>query len=282
MFAKGFSPLACVPCGARGESERVPALSSFFLEPLAMLATAAVAGAVIAAKKKQQEQQRRINSRRRRDMAAAATAFDRLDTERRGALTRDEARRLLQTVLGAQHTVSEEGLDCVFVPATVAAKEAAAASMREEQNGTIQIEPLATKQELIRGIAQYRAFLARYDEVSNIIAQHDKTHTGVLNRDEMAGVIVDAEKELRKRNLQLGYEPPKQDAREVWGITMELMPTEQDIDAIFEQCDANGDGCIGRSEMLPALALWAQLAHERIEREKVECCCGAGASCTVS
>ena len=219
-----------------------------------MLATAVVAGAAIAAKKKQQEQQRRINSRRRRDVAAVGHAFDRLDAEHRGALTRDEARTLLQTVLGAQHTVSEEGLEMVFVPATVAAKEAAAASMQEEQINSIAIEPLATKQELVKGIAQYRDFLARYEEVRNLIAQHDRANTGSLNRENMAGVIVDAEKKLRERNLQLGYKPPKQDAREVWGITMELMPTEQDLETIFEQCDANGDGCIGRSELLPALA----------------------------
>lgn len=250
-----------------------------------MIAGAVVAGAVVVAKKKHQEQQRRLAEQRRRDSRAASAAFDRLDVERRGALTREEARQLLQMVTGSP--VRDEGLDMVFIPATVAAREAAEASASAALAASgvsvgFAIEPLATKEDLVRGISQYRAFLSRYAEVSSIISQHDKSRTGSLDRDELREAIIGAEAKTRAKNLQLGYDPPKEDAREVWGITMELTPTDGELDVIFHECDANADGKISCSELLPALAVWSQLAHERIEREKEQCCCGAGKACVLS
>lgn len=89
--------------------------------------------------------------------------------------------------------------------------------------------PQATKEELVKGIVKYRAFLARYDEVHKLIVKFDRTRTGDLSREELRNVILDAEKQCRARNLRLGYEPPEADKREVWGITMELNPTDAEV-----------------------------------------------------
>ena len=217
-------------------------------------------------------QQKRARTQRARDEAAAAAAFQLVDVHQRGALTREEARDLLRHVTGFT-TIDEDGLDAVFVPAAAAARDASDAA------SGILIEPLATKEDLCRGVAMYRDFLSRYDEILTIMRAFDRHGNGSLDRRELRTVILNAEAKLRRQNLQLGYEPPEQDRREVWGFTQELMPTEAELDQIFQQCDVNADGRIGKAELLPALALWAQLAHQRIERQKNAC---YGSGCTVS
>ena len=61
-----------------------------------------------------------------RDEKQAALAFDRMDIEGRGAMTRDQARDLLRAVIG--HGINEDGLDMVFIPAAAAAYDATAES----------------------------------------------------------------------------------------------------------------------------------------------------------
>ena len=92
------------------------------------MAAVVVAAQVLKEKRKRQaEQNKRLAAQRRRDEASALEAFDRIDVGRRGALMRDEAKQLVLMVTGHQE-ISDEGLDMIFVPANVAAREASEGS----------------------------------------------------------------------------------------------------------------------------------------------------------
>ena len=193
--------------------------------------------------------------------------FDQIDVGGKGALTRHEVHELLRRVTGFA-TIDEDGLDAVFVPAAKAAQEAS-----DPTNG-ISVDPLATKEDLIQGIEVYRDFLLRYHEINKLVLKFDKDGSGDFDRDELKQAIMHAEEQLRKRNERTWNSDlvEEKDKREVWGMTMELIPTKAELDIIYEQCDVNEDGRINRAELLPALAVWAQLAHQRIVRENAACC----------
>ena len=209
----------------------------------------------------------RAAQQRARDRKAALANFDQIDMGSKGALTRDETHELLRRVTGFA-TIDEDGLDAVFVPAAKAAREAS-----DPANG-VSVVPLATREDLLKGIEVYREFLVRYREVHSMVIQFDRDGSGDFDRNELMEVIMHAEEQLQKRNLRTWNSDliEEKDKREVWGMTVNLTPTEAELDIIYAQCDVNEDGTINRAELLPALAVWAQLAHQRIMRENAACC----------
>lgn len=50
------------------------------------------------------------------------------------------------------------------------------------------------------------------------------------------------------------------------GFTLHLEPTERDLDRIFRECDRDEDGGLAKSEILPALELWAKIAEKRMQK----------------
>ena len=106
-----------------------------------------------------------------------------------------------------------------------------------------------------------------------MVIQFDRDGSGDFDRNELMEVIMHAEEQLQKRNLRTWNSDliEEKDKREVWGMTVNLTPTEAELDIIYAQCDVNEDGTINRAELLPALAVWAQLAHQRIMRENAAC-----------
>ena len=216
-------------------------------------------------RKRAAEAKARAAQQRARDRQVASANFDAIDVGGKGALTRHETHEMLRRVTGFA-TIDEDGLDAVFVPMAKAAREAS--------DPGITVEPLATKEDIIEGIAVYREFLVRYREIHKLVNKFDADGSGDLDREELRNVILYAEEQLRKRNERTWNEDmiEDKDKRDVWGLTMELVPTDAELAVIFEACDVNGDGCINRAEVLPALAVWSQLAHQRITREKQGCC----------
>ena len=136
------------------------------------------------------------------------------------------------------------------------------------------VAPRATKEYRVKGIGVYRALLVRYRELNKRVIQFDRDGSGAFDRGELKELILHAEDQLRKRNARTWNSDlvEQKDRREVWGMTMELIPTEAERDIIYAQCDVNEDGGINRAELLPALAMWAQLAHQRITSEHQACC----------
>ena len=90
----------------------------------------------------------------------------------------------------------------------------------------------------------YREFLVRYHEINKMVIHFDVDGSGDLDRKELKEAIMHAEEELRKRNARTWNSDlvEEKDKREVWGMTMELIPTEAELDIIYEQCDVNEDG----------------------------------------
>ena len=62
---------------------------------------------------------------------------------------------------------------------------------------------------------------------------------------------------------KLGQKP-----RDVGGILTTLIPTAGDIEFIILEADHNADGMIDRSELLPALGLWATLAERKASQSR--------------
>jgi len=88
--------------------------------------------------------------------------------------------------------------------------------------------------------------------VAALISQWDIDANQSLNAAELRALIIHKEETL----------PPNQ-KREQAGVIIELRPTEQDIDYIMEECDLNGNGVIDKSELLIALAQWAEIAERK-------------------
>ena len=58
------------------------------------------------------------------------------------------------------------------------------------------------------------------------------------------------------------------------GIAITLEVTDEDIELILNASDANADDMIQKSELLPALARWEELASVKVEDHKCGCCTG--------
>ena len=248
-----------------------------------------IAGRVLGKSKQWVEAQREQLARERaamlrklqeRDAHAAAAAFDAIDVSGRGALTREEARRLLQTVMGTDDDILEDGLDMVFLPASAAAHDANAETAPELEVGiSISIVPQATRDELIKGVSKYRTFLKRFGEIDEIFKLHDRDRNEGLDRTELRQVILWSERLLAAKNARRRLEKPQPEAdkRKVGTRELQLEPSEADLDGIMFACDVNRDGYINRAETVAALAEWARLATqliaERNEASRRQGCC---------
>ena len=92
-----------------------------------------------------------------------------------------------------------------------------------------------------------------------MFAQFDLDENGKLDR-----------RELRKA---LQSREDNRPSRAVHGICVDLRVMKSDVEAILDDPDANDDGHIDRSEMLPALAAWSSLADMKIEKRKSAASC---------
>ena len=214
-----------------------------------------------------------------RDERAAAAAFDKMDVDGRGAMTREEARQLLQIVVETDD-INEHGLDMVFLPACASAHDANTENAFEGGAISISVVPQATRDELIKGIKQYRIFLKRFGEVEEIFKRYDADRNDGLDRNELRQVIRGAESALHDKNMRRRLEriQPEEDKRRVGLCEVVPEPTDLDLDTILFECDVNRDGYINRAETLAALCMWARLASQQIEEQqaawkrKQRCC----------
>jgi len=237
------------------------------------------------AKAKHTDQERLLEMWRVRDARESESVFDQIDRAGRepiGSLSRDQTRVLIQLVIGGG-TVDEDGLNMVFPEAAVKLVQA---PRRSSKSGSkylaeasvgrpAKFPDAATKQQLVDGIHKYREYMAQRDEINDIFARFDTNGDLQLEREELRIVILESEAKLRKRGVSSGivYEVPENERREVMGFTVFLEPTEKELDTILRVCDLNGDGAIGKSELIPALDLWGRLAEERIRKQQSFACC---------
>ena len=110
---------------------------------------------------------------------------------------------------------------------------------------------------LLDSVSKYRYYLARRATIDKMFAQFDLDENGKLDRRELR-------KALQSREHK--------NTRAVHSIVVELRVMKSDVEAILDDADANDDGHIDRSEMLPALAAWSNIADMKIEKKKSAAC----------
>ena len=180
------------------------------------------------------------------DKIKAGAAFDSMPWDAAGCLPAAQVPALLAEVMGVgTDTLDADGYGLVVNHALKVA------GLTEEADAL----PRAA---LLDSVSKYRYYLARRATIDKMFAQFDLDENGKLDR-----------RELRKA---LQSREDNRPSRAVHDIVVELRVMKSDIEWILDDADANNDGCIERSEMLPALAAWSMLADMKIEKKKSAAC----------
>ena len=180
------------------------------------------------------------------DKIKAGAAFDSMPWDAAGCLPAAQVPALLAEVMGVDtDTLDADGYGLVVNHALKVA------GLTEEADAL----PRAA---LLDSVSKYRYYLARRATIDKMFAQFDLDENGKLDR-----------RELRKA---LQSREDNRPSRAVHDIVVELRVMKSDIEWILDDADANNDGCIERSEMLPALAAWSMLADMKIEKKKSAAC----------
>ena len=179
------------------------------------------------------------------DKIKAGAAFDSMPWDAAGSLPAAQVPALLAEVMGVgTDTLDADGYGLVVNHALKVA------GLTEEADAL----PRAA---LLDSVSKYRYYLARRATIDKMFAQFDLDENGKLDRRELR-------KALQSREHK--------NTRAVHSIVVELRVMKSDIESILDDADANGDGHIDRSEMLPALAAWSNIADMKIEKKKSAAC----------
>ena len=180
------------------------------------------------------------------DKIKAGAAFDSMPWDAAGCLPAAQVPALLAEVMGVgTDTLDADGYGLVVNHALKVA------GLTEEVDAL----PRAA---LLDSVSKYRYYLARRATIDKLFEQFDLDANGKLDRRELRKAVQSSE--------------DNRPTRAVHNIVVELRVMNSDIESILDDADANNDGCIERSEMLPALAAWSMLADMKIEKKKSAGC----------
>ena len=180
------------------------------------------------------------------DKIKAGAAFDSMPWDAAGCLPAAQVPALLAEVMGVgTDTLDADGYGLVVNHALKVA------GLTEEADAL----PRAA---LLDSVSKYRYYLARRATIDKMFEQFDLDENGKLDRRELRKAVQSSE--------------DNRPTRAVHNIVVELRVMNSDIESILDDADANNDGCIERSEMLPALAAWSMLADMKIEKKKSAGC----------
>ena len=179
------------------------------------------------------------------DKIKAGAVFDSMPWDAAGSLPAAQVPALLAEVMGVgTDTLDADGYGLVVNHALKVA------GLTEEADAL----PRAA---LLDSVSKYRYYLARRATIDKMFAQFDLDENGKLDR-----------RELRKA---LQSREDNRPSRAVHGICVDLRVMKSDVEAILDDADANDNGHIDRSELLPALAAWSNIADMKIEKRKSAC-----------
>ena len=199
-------------------------------------------------RKREEELKKRkaaLVAQRRRDEATAVSFLAQLSPDS-DQLSRELVVSLLQQVVG-RADIDEDGLDLVMAYA----REIANADLGEE---SLQPGDAMPKTAVLAALDKYRYYMRNKPRVDKLFAEWDLDLSNGLDRRELRKLIIDKERNLREK-------------RQALGVIIEVFPDDVDIDFIMESCDTNANGTIGRSELLPALAIWEEIAAQKVEKQ---------------
>ena len=180
------------------------------------------------------------------DKVKAGAVFDVMPWDAAGCLPAAQVPALLAEVMGVgTDTLDADGYGLVVNHALKVA------GLTEEADAL----PRAA---LLDSVSKYRYYLARRATIDKMFAQFDLDENGKLDRRELRKAVQSSE--------------DNRPSRAVHNICVDLRVMKSDIEAILDEADANDDGHIDRSEMLPALAAWSNIADMKIEKKKSAAC----------
>ena len=207
-----------------------------------------VGGAVHGSRKKKADLEKKRKAWAKQvaaDKVKAGAVFDVMPWDAAGSLPAAQVPALLAEVMGVgTDTLDADGYGLVVNHARKVA------GVAEEADGL----PRAA---LLDSVSKYRYYLARRATIDKMFEQFDLDANGKLDRRELR-------KALQSREHK--------NTRAVHSIVVELRVMKSDVEAILDDADANDDGHIDRSEMLPALAAWSNIADMKIEKRKSAKC----------
>ena len=180
------------------------------------------------------------------DKIKAGAAFDSMPWDAAGCLPAAQVPALLAEVMGVgTDTLDADGYGLVVNHALKVA------GLTEEADAL----PRAA---LLDSVSKYRYYLARRATIDKMFEQFDLDENGKLDRRELRKAVQSSE--------------DNRPSRAVHNICVDLRVMNSDVEAILDDADANNDGHIDRSEMLPALAAWSNIADMKIEKKKSAAC----------
>ena len=212
--------------------------------PLVMVGSGAQGGRGRGGRQAEELAKRKAAHKRQQQAAAAAalSMIGEIDGGS-GTVNRDQVRTLLQRVTGHEE-VDADGLDMLLAHAQ---KRAGLAPTLPQE------EALVPSTAVLESLSRYRYYLSRRKEVHELFARWDLDGNFKLDKAELQALLEHKE---------------SQKPRDVGGILTTLIPTAGDIEFIILEADHNADGMIDRSELLPALGLWATLAERKASQSR--------------
>lgn len=204
-----------------------------------------------------------VEQRSVEDALAAGKVFDELDTDGTSTITAPQLRELLQRVTGSD--VRDDGLTMVLNHARKAAPPSKRDAPAGDGGAGVAFggdDAVALpKDAVLAAVSKFRYYLQRVDRIDRIFAEFDTNKSGALERDQIKRCLQNLEDSLKGSK-----------ARDAFGVVLHLKVADADVDFILRDCDLNADGAIDKSELLPALARWEQLAEAKVA-DKKSCAC---------
>jgi len=116
-----------------------------------------------------------------------------------------------------------------------------------------------TQHALLNAIDKYDFYLQNGQKIHDIFKEFDTNKDGELSRSELRDALQEYERKYANRNVR--------------GVHVFLVVSNKDLDFILQQADADHSGKINRAELLPALAIWEELAALHIQEKENGCAC---------
>lgn len=166
--------------------------------------------------------------------------FKEYDLNDNGELDRAELTQLL-LFLHPEHPPDDALLDMLIERAT--AVESYSLQLRGSKDGVV------SRMAAEKTIQRHDAYIRQKETLDGIFTKHDKDFSGNLDREEVLSMMNEIITKTK------GF--------------MHITATEGDVEYLMASCDTDGDTeTVSREELLPALALWKELAQQKDATEK--------------
>ena len=180
-------------------------------------------------------------AQRERNEAVVDAFYSAVDVDGDGRLSRREVRLLLRGISGRDPT-----------PETLNVTMQAAGGEEEEKAGGI------TKDRLLRALKKFHSYTQNQRMVQKVYEKYDVDGSGSLEREEVVALLMHIAKDPDRMRIELGI-----GGQPYAGVRFEV--SKEDLDAVLDTADVDGDGNISREEVLGAIDTWLQLIY-RLQR----------------